>query len=98
VKYRHSASAIATELGDEVVALQLETKRYYTLNATAACTWRSLARGGDEVTVGEALAREFDIALGDTPPHAAAITRELLRLRLIEPCASDTESSPTSPA
>lgn len=52
--------------GTEGVLVDLDTKQYFQLNATASLIWRGLARGAsiDQIT-GE-LTAEFDV----TPDHA----------------------------
>ena len=90
--YRRHPSAISTELGDEVVALHLDTKRYFTLNPTAACAWRSLEVAADEEAIARALSREFAIEHDEALPHAATLVRQLLELELVEECDSDTGS------
>lgn len=85
-RYRQHHAVVATELGDEVVALQLETKRYYTLNATAACAWRALAAGAAEDTLARAIAQDFDIAATDAHPHVDTLVKQLLDWKLVEAC------------
>ena len=93
-RYHQHPDAASTQLGDEVVALHLGTKRYYTLNVTAARIWRELEQC---VTVGsleEAVVDDFVIEIPDARPHVATVVRRLLDLQLIVPCTSgDTSSS-----
>jgi hypothetical protein len=84
--YRRHPATVSTELGDEVVALQLDTKRYYTLNATAACAWRALAERADERALAAALSNEFDIGQEEAMPHVQRLVRQLLEWRLVEEC------------
>ncbi|MGH7720401.1 MAG: PqqD family protein [Gemmatimonadaceae bacterium] len=96
--YRQHPAAISTELGDEAVTLQLDTKRYFTLNASAACAWRSLAEGANEDAIARALASEFDIAHDEARGYAATLVQQFLELRLVEECESDTGSRSQRPA
>ena len=84
--YRQHPSTVSTELGDEVVALQLDTKRYYTLNASAACAWRALGKPADERGLAAALASDFDVGAAEAVPHVERLLRQLLQWRLIEIC------------
>jgi hypothetical protein len=84
--YRQHPSAVSTALGEDVVALQLETQRYYTLNATAARAWQELADGADAERLADALARDFDVSLAEALVHAEALLRRLVDLELVETC------------
>jgi hypothetical protein len=97
-RYRRHPAAISTELGDEVVALHLDTKRYFTLNPTAACAWRLLEGTADEEAIARALSQEFAIEPAEALPHAATLVRQLLELELVEECESDTGSRSRPPA
>jgi hypothetical protein len=91
--YRRHRDAASTELGDEAVVLQLGTKRYYTLNATAARAWRDLEQCVTQERLEQALVGDFAIETVEVRPHVAALLEHLLRSKLIEPCASDESSS-----
>ena len=54
--------------GGEGVLVDLNTKRYYTLNETAALIWRALERGEGEAEIVRQLTDAYDV----TPEHAAA--------------------------
>jgi predicted DNA-binding transcriptional regulator len=90
--YRPHCATVSSELADEVVTLHLKTKRYYTLNSTAACVWRVLDGGATEDAMAAALTREFDISEEDARAHVAALVRTLLESELIEPCGSGMPS------
>ena len=82
--YRAHCATVASELGDEEVTLHLKTKRYYTLNATAACVWRVLEDGATEDAMAAALTREFDVSDTEARDHVATLVRTLLESELIE--------------
>ena len=90
--YRPHCATVSSELADEVVTLHLKTKRYYTLNSTAACVWRVLDGGATEEAMAAALAREFDVSEEDARAYVATLVRTLLDSELIEPCGSGTPS------
>ena len=60
--------------GHEAVLVDLNTKRYYTLNETAMLVWRSLERGRTK----EEIARELTDAYDVTVEHAVASVERLL--------------------
>ena len=86
-RYRRHPSAVSTQLGEEIIALHLERRRYYELNASAACVWRAIEQGADDGAVTDALARQFGLEPSEARPHARAALQQLLRFRLAE--ASD---------
>jgi len=92
--YRRHPDAVSTELGGEVVALQLGTKRYYTLNATAALAWRELERCVTAEALERALARDFEVEVPEVQPHVDRLVQQLLGSKLIVRCTpADTSSS-----
>ncbi|HLL75784.1 MAG TPA: PqqD family protein [Pyrinomonadaceae bacterium] len=54
--------------GGEGVLVDLNTKRYYTLNETAALIWRALERGEGAEEIVRQLTEAYDV----TAEHAAA--------------------------
>ena len=61
--------------GGDGVIVDLNTKKYYQLNETAALVWRSLERG----LTSEEIVAEMTNAYDVTPEHAAASLKKLLR-------------------
>lgn len=84
-RYQRHSSTLSAELGDEVIALQLDTQYYYSLNSSAACVWRALANGAGEEEATRALASHFGLDDDAARPHVTTLMAELLRLRLAEP-------------
>jgi hypothetical protein len=60
--------------GREAVLVDLNTKRYYTLNETAMLVWRELEQGRTKPEIVRALQSVYDV----TPEHAAAAVERLL--------------------
>lgn len=61
--------------GGEGVLVDLNTKRYYQLNETAALVWRALEQGKSAREVVEELTAVYDV----TREHAAESVERLLR-------------------
>ncbi len=61
--------------GGEGVLVDLNTKRYYQLNETAALVWRALEQGKSTHEVVEELTAAYDV----TREHAAESVERLLR-------------------
>ncbi len=74
-KYSPSTNAISTRLNDgEVVLLQFERQKYYTLNSTGSFIWQRVCDGCDAADIEEALTSEFGLA----PDHATKTTYAFL--------------------
>ena len=73
--------------GREAVIVDLNTKRYYTLNETAMLIWRALERGQTKAEIISELTDNYDV----TAEHAAASVERLLSAlaahRLLRPDA-----------
>jgi hypothetical protein len=85
-RFRRHASAVSTELDNEVVALQLDTKKYYTLNESAMVIWRGLSEPATEDDLVDAITREFAIEPVAARPEVTALLQQLVDWRLAEPC------------
>ena len=69
---------LASHLGDETVLLDLSTKRYHLLNATASQVWRGLEAGLTGESLVAWLSETFD---GDASVVRADVERLLGELR-----------------
>ena len=71
--------------GCEAVLVDLNAKRYYTLNETAMLIWRELERGRTKAEIVRALTAAYDV----TEEHAAASVEKILEdfesRNLVEP-------------
>ena len=70
---------LAAHLEGEAVLLDLQTKRYYRLNATAARIWKGLEQALGPPQIVDALVDEFAV---DAATAQAAMDRALEDLRL----------------
>lgn len=82
-KYGYHPSVLSTSLSHEVVALQLDTRRYYTMNETAGCVWRALSSEATEDDIVRALTSEYDVDTASARTHVKATLDDLIRWRLI---------------
>ncbi len=60
--------------GNEAVLVDLNTKRYYTLNETAMLVWRGLERGQTAAEIAREMCEAYDVSA----EHAAASIERLL--------------------
>ena len=69
---------LTAHLSGEAVLLDLKTKQYYQLNATAARIWQGLERGLEPPRIVQTLAEQFAV---DTATAQAEMERVLADLR-----------------
>jgi hypothetical protein len=86
-RYRRHPAVVATELSGDIVALHLDSKRYYTLNATASCIWRALSEDADIPALVAAVTSTFEVTESEASGHVAQLVEEMLVMRLVERCA-----------
>ncbi|MEP6920871.1 MAG: PqqD family protein [bacterium] len=60
--------------GTEAVLVDLNTKRYYTLNETAMLVWRGLERRQTTAEIAQEMSEAYDVS----PEHAAVSVERLL--------------------
>lgn len=82
-RFRASADALATRVGDEIVLVHTATNQIYALNRTGARVWEllcgELPRGEIEARLGE----EFDAARAELSADVGHLIASLLDSRLI---------------
>ena len=60
-KMTPSPDVLTAHLEGEAVLLDMDTKRYYRLNDTAAAIWRGLEKGLTRAELRESLLQEYEI-------------------------------------
>ncbi len=83
--YRVSPEALSTVLSDGAVLLNLQTKRYYSLNETGTRVWQLLGEGAVPSAIAATLAREYEVDEADAQRTTEELLAELVRERLIVP-------------
>jgi Coenzyme PQQ synthesis protein D (PqqD). len=61
MRYRSIPEALVATLSDGAVLLNLQTKRYFSLNETGTRIWEMVQQTADEETIVEALLDEYDV-------------------------------------
>jgi Coenzyme PQQ synthesis protein D (PqqD) len=87
-RFRPTGDAVAKRVGDEVVLVQLQTNRIYTLNRTGARLWELLDDGHDLERARAQMLREFDVGEDQLRDEADALVDDLVTRGLLEPDAS----------
>jgi hypothetical protein len=71
--------------GVEGVLVDLNSKHYFQLNATASLIWRGLIRGLPAEEIAQEMTAEYDVTLERARDSVAAIIGEFAQHRLITP-------------
>jgi hypothetical protein len=85
VRYKVIAEALVATLSDGAVLLNLQTKRYFSLNETGTRIWEMVQQTADEETIVATLMSEYEV---DEPMARAEVRRildELIEAQLIVP-------------
>jgi hypothetical protein len=82
------AEVLATDLhDDEIVLLNFQTQRYYTLNATGSHIWRNLLAGLSVDAASRQLEATFDVTPQEAQQVTLALVQELADQSLVQPVA-----------
>jgi coenzyme PQQ synthesis protein D (PqqD) len=84
---------VCTVLEDGAVLLNMETRRYYSLNQSGLEVWQALGAGADESALAGALQARFDVDADRALEAVSSFVGELERERLVTPEAEDGQSS-----
>jgi hypothetical protein len=85
MRYRVIAEALVATLSDGAVLLNLQTKRYFSLNETGTRIWEMVQQTADEEVIVATMLDEFDV---DEPMARSEVRRildELIDAQLIVP-------------
>ena len=63
--------------------VDLNTKQYFQLNATASLIWRGVARGATADAIAQEMAAEYDVTIDHARRSVEATIREFVARRLV---------------
>jgi len=69
--------------GVEGVLVDLNTKQYFQLNATASLIWRGLARGASVEAIAQEMAAGYEVTLDHARCSVEAAIREFVTRKLV---------------
>jgi hypothetical protein len=76
---------LAAHLAGEAVLLDVESKQYYRLNATAAHVWKGLERGLTREALLQDLLDQFEVSPETAEAELDRLLDELTRRKLVRP-------------
>ena len=85
MRYRAIAEALVATLSDGAVLLNLQTKRYFSLNETGTRIWEMVQQTADEDTIIATLLGEYDVEEAMARSEVRRILDELINAQLIVP-------------
>jgi len=85
VRYRAIAEALVATLSDGAVLLNLQTKRYFSLNETGTRIWEMVQQTADEDAIVVTLLGEYDVEETMARLEVRRILDELIDAQLIVP-------------
>jgi len=85
VKYKAIAEALVATLSDGAVLLNLQTKRYYSLNETGTRIWEMVQQTADEESIVATLLNEYKVEEAMARAEVRRILDELIEAQLIVP-------------
>lgn len=85
MRYKAIAEALVATLSDGAVLLNLQTKRYYSLNETGTRIWEMVQQTADEEAIVAELLREYEVEEQMARAEVRRILDELIEAQLIVP-------------
>jgi hypothetical protein len=85
MRYRAIAEALVATLSDGAVLLNLQTKRYFSLNETGTRIWEMVQQTADEQAIVTALLSEYEVEEPMARAEVRRILDELIDAQLIVP-------------
>jgi coenzyme PQQ synthesis protein D (PqqD) len=85
MRYKAIAEALVATLSDGAVLLNLQTKRYYSLNETGTRIWEMVQQTADEEAIVASLLREYEVEEQMARAEVRRILDELIEAQLIVP-------------
>ena len=83
MRYRAIPEALVATLSDGAVLLNLQTKRYFSLNETGTRIWEMVQQTADEETIVVTLLSEYDVEETMARSEVRRILDELINAQLI---------------
>lgn len=84
-EYQVPDDVLAAHLEGEAVLLNMDTKNYYRLNATAAVVFKGLERGLSRDAIVDSLLAQFDVERPEAEEAVDALLADLASRGLVSP-------------
>ncbi|HET7621599.1 MAG TPA: PqqD family peptide modification chaperone [Gemmatimonadaceae bacterium] len=84
-RYRPTPDALFATLSDGAVVLDIQTKKYFSLNETGARIWALVREGLDTDAIISVLLDEYDVTRAAAEEAVTSLVQSLAAEKLIEP-------------
>lgn len=84
-RYRPTPDALFATLSDGAVVLDIQTKKYFSLNETGARVWALIREGLHTDGIISVLLEEYDVTRGAAEEAVTTLVESLAAEKLIEP-------------
>lgn len=84
LSFRITDNIMSERFGDEVVLLNLETNRFFSLNRTGARLWELLVSGQNLGAIEDQLCREFEVEPSEVSAEVRRMLAAMRDERLVE--------------
>ena len=84
-RYRPASDALFATLSDGAVVLDIQTKKYFSLNDTGARVWALIREGLPVEEIISALLEEYDVSRAAACQAVTSLVESLAAEKLIEP-------------
>lgn len=85
MRYKAIEEALVATLADGTVLLNLQTKRYFSLNETGTRIWEMVQQTADEEAIAATLLNEYEVEQPMARAEVRRILDELIDAQLIVP-------------
>lgn len=85
-RYRPTSDALFATLSDGAVVLDIQTKKYFSLNDTGARVWALIREGITTENIVSVLLDEYDVSRASAEEAVESLVGALTSEKLIEPC------------
>lgn len=85
-RHRPTPDALFATLSDGAVVLDIQTKKYFSLNETGARIWALIREGLETDDIVSMLLHEYDVTHAAAEEAVSSLVESLAAEKLIEPC------------
>jgi hypothetical protein len=84
-RFQSCGSVMTSQVGDELILLNLDSGIYHSLNAVGVPIWTELTNGKCPAEIVDALVAEYDVTSDVAARDVQAFVGQLLALGLVQP-------------
>jgi hypothetical protein len=85
-RIRPSRTVVSTTHGDQVILMNVATRRYHDLNAVGGLIWKGLCQGRPLDAIVDDVVRDYDVADAVAHSDVRSFTNALIAAGLVQEC------------